>query len=257
MNARLELADRYASNYHRAAAAGQFPADLHRSGGKPNINKLSDGAASAQAICPDHVSPVVIGHDGTVNEFLVTYLDSIDEQLLEYLDEDDDLRIDAVQRIRFYTSALLEGSISPKHVEKDWLDWFALVPAIVATYGSEELRNLEDKAEFLRVIGDVSLTEADLAYLKALEAWLDTYPEMRSTEEWPSFSAFWERPVDGGEKVGSEKCKYHQIDKVHGLPASLAKRAGVVHLLLLPARVGRPLNPADVPGAPLGRRDGP
>jgi predicted aconitase len=28
----------------------------------------------------------------------------------------------------------------------------------------------------------VILTEADLAYLKALEAWLDMYPEMRTTE---------------------------------------------------------------------------
>jgi hypothetical protein len=54
---------------------------------------------------------------GPVNDFLVTYLDSIDEQLLEYLDDDDELKLDAVQRLRFYTSALLEGSISPEHVE--------------------------------------------------------------------------------------------------------------------------------------------
>jgi hypothetical protein len=31
-----------------------------------------------------------MGHDGTVNDFLVTHLDSIDELLLEYLDEDDE-----------------------------------------------------------------------------------------------------------------------------------------------------------------------
>ena len=30
---------------------------------------------------------------------------------------------------------------------------------------------------------DVSLTEADRAYLKALETWLDMYPEMRTTGE--------------------------------------------------------------------------
>jgi len=29
---------------------------------------------------------------------------------------------------------------------------------------------------------DVSLTEADRAYLKALETWPDMYPEMRTTE---------------------------------------------------------------------------
>jgi hypothetical protein len=44
-----------------------------------------------------------------VNDFLVVYLDSIDERLLEYLDEDEELKLDAVQRLRFYTSALLDG----------------------------------------------------------------------------------------------------------------------------------------------------
>ena len=42
-----------------------------------------------------------------------------------------------------------------------------------------------------------------------------------------------------------------QDDEVHGLPASLAKRAGVVHLLSVSARVGRPLN-ARVKPAPTG-----
>jgi hypothetical protein len=40
---------------------------------------------------------MVMGHDGTVNDFLVVYLDSVDERLLEYLDEDDELKLDAVQ----------------------------------------------------------------------------------------------------------------------------------------------------------------
>ena len=56
---------------------------------------------------------VVMGHDGPVNDFLVVYLDSIDERLLEYLDEDDELKLDAVQRLSFYTTALLDGSITP------------------------------------------------------------------------------------------------------------------------------------------------
>ena len=34
-----------------------------------------------------------------MSDFLVVYLDSIDERLLEYLDEDDELRLDAVQRL--------------------------------------------------------------------------------------------------------------------------------------------------------------
>jgi hypothetical protein len=120
-----------------------------------------------------------------VNDFLVVYLDSIDEQLLEYLDEDDELRLDAVQCLRFYTSALLEGSITPDHVMEDWPDWYQLVPAFVAVYGSEELRELEGGAEFLGAIEedeDVNLSEADRAYLKALQAWLGKYPEIRPTE---------------------------------------------------------------------------
>ena len=84
---------------------------------------------------------------------------------------------------RFYTSALLDGSITPEHVWEDWQDWYQLVPAFVATYGSEELQELEAAAELLEAIEedeDVILTEADRAYLKALEAWLDMYPEMRT-----------------------------------------------------------------------------
>jgi len=57
-----------------------------------------------------------------VSDFLGTYLDSIDERLLEHLNEDDELKLDAVQRLRFYTSALLEESITPAHVWEDWLD---------------------------------------------------------------------------------------------------------------------------------------
>jgi hypothetical protein len=123
--------------------------------------------------------------DGPVNDFLFTYLDSIDERLLEYLDEDDELKLDAVQRLRFYTTALLDGSITPDHVMEDWPDWYQLVPAFVATYGTEELQELEGAAVLLEAIeeqDDVSLTEADRAYLKALEAWLGMYPEMRTTE---------------------------------------------------------------------------
>ncbi len=85
------------------------------------------------------------------------------------------MKLDAAQRLSFYTTALLDGSITPEHVDEDWPDWFALVPAFVAAYGSDELRGLEAGAEFLGAIeelDDVSLTEADRAYLKVLDAWL-------------------------------------------------------------------------------------
>jgi len=114
-----------------------------------------------------------------VNDFLVVYLDSIDEQLLEYLDEDEELKLDAVQRLSFYTTALLDGSITPDHVMEDWPDWYQLVPAFVATYGTEELQELECAAVLLEAIeedDEVGLTKADVVYLSTLEAWLDMYP---------------------------------------------------------------------------------
>ncbi len=104
---------------------------------------------------------------------------------MEYLDEDDELKLDAVKRLRFYTSALLEGSITPDHVWEDWPDWYQLVPAFVATYGSDELQELEVAAELLEAIEedeDVTLNEADRDYLKALEEWLGMYPEIRNIE---------------------------------------------------------------------------
>jgi hypothetical protein len=122
----------------------------------------------------------------TAEDGPVPMLISTDERLLEYPDEDDELKLDAVQRLRFYTSALLEWSITPDHVVEDWPDWYQLVPAYVATYGTAALQELEGATEFLGAIeedDDVSLTEADRVYLKALETWLDMYPEMRITEE--------------------------------------------------------------------------
>ncbi len=73
---------------------------------------------------------------------LVTYLDSIDERLLDYLDEDDELRPEVVKRLRYYASALMEGSMTPSAATEDWADWFDLVGAFVAAHapeGTEEL----------------------------------------------------------------------------------------------------------------------
>ncbi len=55
----------------------------------------------------------------------------------------------------------------------------------MATYGSEELQELEGATVLLEAIeeqDDVSLTETDRVYLKELETRLDMYPEMRTTE---------------------------------------------------------------------------
>ena len=50
--------------------------------------------------------------------------------------------------------------------------------------GSNELVRAGNRAVLIEAIEEhdgVSLTKIDRAYLKALEAWLDMYPEMRTT----------------------------------------------------------------------------
>ena len=121
---------------------------------------------------------------GAMSEFLVVYLDSIDERLLDYLDEEDELRPEVVKRLRYYASALLEGSITPAAVAEDWADWFDLIRAFVAAYAPEEVEELEEAAPLMsdEVEEDTVLTEADRAYLAAVELLLDAYPEMRLGE---------------------------------------------------------------------------
>ena len=119
-----------------------------------------------------------------MSEFLVTYLDSIDERLLDYLDEDDELRPEVVKRLRYYASALPEASITPAAVAEYWADWFDLVPAFVAAYAPDEVGELEEAAEFMDTDEEyTTLTAADKAYLTALELQLDMYPEMRMSED--------------------------------------------------------------------------
>jgi len=77
---------------------------------------------------------------GPVNDFLVVYLDSIDEQLLEYLDEDDELKLDAVQRLRFYTTASWTVR-SPGPRRGRLADWYQLVPAFVAPMAPRSYRS--------------------------------------------------------------------------------------------------------------------
>ncbi len=114
--------------------------------------------------------------------FLVAYLDSIHERLLVYLDEEDELRAEVVKRLRYYTSALLEGSITPRAVAEDWADWFDLTSAFVAAHATEQTAALEEAAPLMSDEEDTVLTEADRTYLAAVEQFLDAYPEMRLGE---------------------------------------------------------------------------
>ena len=89
-----------------------------------------------------------------------------------------------VKRLRYYARDLLEGSISPAAVAEDWADWFDLTRAFVAAYAPEEIEELEEAAPLMNdeVGSDTVLTEADRAYLMAVEQLLDAYPEMRLGE---------------------------------------------------------------------------
>jgi hypothetical protein len=116
-----------------------------------------------------------------MNDFLVTYLDTIDERLLQFLDEDDEFSLALVMRLRKVTTGLLDGEVTPTKVAGDWPDYFVLTGAFVAAYGSKELEVLGRAASFPRGVedADVRLSEDDRKYLLALELELDSYPEMR------------------------------------------------------------------------------
>jgi len=114
------------------------------------------------------------------NDFLVAYLDSIDEDLLQYLDEE--LSLATVKRLRTFTTDLLAGIITPLRLMDEWPDWFILTGAYVASYGTEDLEAMEKEALFLDAAEegrDVALTPLDRAYLRALALTFDTYPEIR------------------------------------------------------------------------------
>ena len=129
-----------------------------------------------------------VGQDRTVNEFLVAYLDAIDERLLEHLDGDGELSSEAVIWLRRYTDALLDRSISPTTLAEDWPDWYLLTAAFVTVYAPEEVEELEERTAFLNAVengDDVALTEADQAYLWALRLHLGMYSEKRKTDTEP------------------------------------------------------------------------
>ena len=116
-----------------------------------------------------------------VSEFLVAFLTSIDERLLYYLDQDDELMFDTVDRLRDSTTALLAGAIAPAVLNGEWPDWFILAPAFVLAYGTEELKELQDDAGFLKE-HEVGLDEADRHYLRALESRLGMYSVLRAEQ---------------------------------------------------------------------------
>jgi hypothetical protein len=117
------------------------------------------------------------------SDFLVTYLDSIDEALLDYLDADEELSLSVVRRLRQCTTDLLDGTTTPGALKEEWPDWFALAGAYVATYGTDGLAAMRGAATGLRRVEEgeetVQLEAVDFDYLRALASELDVYPEMR------------------------------------------------------------------------------
>jgi len=119
-----------------------------------------------------------------VNDFLINGLRHIDGRLLAYLDTENELAVNIVQRLRLCARAMLDGSMTPSQVADEWADWFLLTPAFIAAYGTWELADLGAEARFPRNGGvehNAGLTEADRAYLSALEVALDAHLEMRTT----------------------------------------------------------------------------
>jgi len=92
---------------------------------------------------------------------------SIDARLLAYLDTQSDLTVSTVKRLRFYATAMLDGSMTPSQVAGEWADWFLLTPTFLAAYGPWELADLGAEARFPRNGGvehNAGLTEADRAW---------------------------------------------------------------------------------------------
>src|ERR1700722_3074261 len=107
-------------------------------------------------------------NDGLVNEFLVIYLDSIDERVLDYLDEDDVLRPEVVKRLRYTPALWSTAPSSPGAVAEDRADWFDLVGDFVAAYDPEATEELDAQtAPLMRneVDEETELTSADRSYL--------------------------------------------------------------------------------------------
>jgi hypothetical protein len=115
-----------------------------------------------------------------MNDLLMSHLATIDQRLVFYLDEDDEMMFDTVERLRAYTTDLLDGSITPAFLVEKWSDWFPLASAFALAYGTEELKRLQDDAALPRKHDEVGLTEADRAYLQALAFQLDRYPKVRT-----------------------------------------------------------------------------
>jgi len=118
-----------------------------------------------------------------MSDILVAFLDAIDGRLLCYLDRDEELRLEAVERLWLYTEALIEGSITPAVIEEDWPDWFDLFAAFRTAYAPAWLTELERAAPLRRAIrDDTRLARADRAYLLALTSLLEMHQQMRRAQ---------------------------------------------------------------------------
>jgi hypothetical protein len=135
---------------------------------------------------------------GAVDDRLLAYLDTLPERFLGYLNDDDELSAYTVKRLLVNASALLAGSITASALAEGWPDWSDLTRAFVLAYGTEDLQAVEAPAAFLSAVkenDDVALTDAERAYLEALIAMLDVYPEIHAAG-----------PVERGGSSGSDSC---------------------------------------------------
>jgi hypothetical protein len=121
---------------------------------------------------------------GSVSEFLVVYLDSIDERLLDYLDEEDELQARGGQAPEVLRERSPRGLHQSRRGGRGLGGLVRPHRGPVAAYAPEEIGELEEAAPLMsdEVEKDIVLTEADRVYLVAVELLLDAYPEMRLGE---------------------------------------------------------------------------
>ena len=146
----------------------------------------------------------------SVSEFLVVYLDSIDERLSTTSTR-------TTNYAPRWSSACATTRAPSWKAPSRQPRWPRTGPtgstslgAFVAAYAPEEIEELEEAAPLMsdEVGEDTVLTEADRAYLAAVEALLDTYPEMRLGRV--AHSAGKARST-ASVRSASERCRYRVV----------------------------------------------
>ncbi|MDA8355784.1 MAG: hypothetical protein M0Z95_05710 [Actinomycetota bacterium] len=89
-----------------------------------------------------------------MNEHLLAHLHSRDPELLRYLDARGDISMPTAEQLYRYALALLQGLLSPAHVQEDWSDFYVVADAFILAYGSRRLAIANQETELLSAAAD-------------------------------------------------------------------------------------------------------